>query len=114
MAKKVSAKDPQNVEPFFFVWCDWDGTNDGSAVDDGELQGATISTYTLTVPSGVTKTTDNKAAVTIRGVAYAINTVVAVWLSGGTDNKDYAITCQVVTSDGRTLEQTMIVPVRSK
>jgi hypothetical protein len=113
---QVAPKDPNSIEPYFFVWCDADGTNTGAAGDDGELQGATIASYTLTVPSGITKTTDNKAAVTIHGVAYAINTVVTCWLSGGTDGADYSVNCQIVTNDSpaRTLEKTMEINVRSQ
>lgn len=113
MAIYVPSKDPNSVEPYFFVWCDRDGTNDGSAADDGELQGATISSYTVTVPAGITKDSDNKSAVTIHGVAYSVDTVVTVWLSGGTHNEDYDILCRIVTSDSRTLDQTMTIPVRN-
>lgn len=113
MADYAPPKDPNSVEPYFFIWCDIDGTNTGGATDDGELQGATISTYTVTVASGITKDSDNKNAVTIRGVSYSANTVVTVWLSGGTDNTDYDISCRIVTSDSRTLDKTMTVPVRT-
>lgn len=109
----VPPKDPNSVEPYFFVWCDRDGTNDGSADDNGELQGATISSYTVTVPSGITKDSDNKSAVTIKGTSYSVNTVVTVWLSGGTDLTDYDILCRATMSDGRTLDQTIRVPVRT-
>lgn len=109
----VPSKDPNNVEPYFFVWCSRDGTNTGSSTDTGELQGATISSYTVTVPAGITKDSDNKSAVTIRGTTYAINTVVTVWLSGGTDGMDYDVLCRIVTSDARTLDQTMRIPVRT-
>ena len=114
MATEVTPKDPNNVEPYFFVWCDKDGTNTGGATDTGELQGATISTATVTVASGITKDSDNKSAVTIQGVSYAINTVVTVWLSGGTDGTDYDILCRITTSDSRTLDKTMTVPVRAQ
>ena len=114
MSQKAPAKDPNSVEPYFFVWCDRDGINTGAAADDGELQGATISSYTVTVPSGITKDSDNKSAVTVHGVTYDANTVVTVWLSGGTANTDYDILCRVVTSDSRTLDMTMTVPVRSR
>ena len=112
MASYAPSKDPNNVEPYFFVWCSKDGTNDGTASDTGELQSATIASYTVTVDSGLTKDSDNKNAVSIQGVNYAANTVVTVWLSGGTDNTDYDVLCRVVTSDSRTLDMTMIVPVR--
>lgn len=110
----VPSKDPNNVEPYFFVWCSRDGTNDGSANDTGELQGATISSFTVTaVTSGITIDSSNKSAVSIRGVTYLVNTVVTAWLSGGTNGTDYDILCRIVTSDSRTLDQTIRVPVRS-
>jgi len=105
------SKDPENVEPYFFVWCSLDGTNDGGATDTGELQGATISSQTLT-GTGVTVDSDNTSAVTIQGVSYAINTVATAWLSGGTANTDATLHCQIVTSDSRTLEKTMNIRIR--
>ena len=106
------SKDPSDVQVYYFIWCDIDGTNDGSATDNGALQGETISSRTVTVPSGITKNSDAVAAVTIRGVSYGINTVVSVVLSGGTADTDYDILCEVVTSGGRTLQKTLVVPVR--
>jgi hypothetical protein len=114
MSDYVPAKDPDSVEPYHFVWCSKDGTNDGTASDTGELQSATISSATVTVDSGLTKDSDNTNAVTIAGVSYDINTVVTVWLSGGTANTDYNVLCRITTSDSRTLDKTMIVPVREQ
>lgn len=114
MATIMPPKDPNSVEPYHVVWCSENGVNTGAAIDTGELQGATISSYTVTVvTSGITKDSDNKAAVTIHGVSYAINTVVTVWLSGGTAETDYDILCRIITSDGRTLDKTMTIPVRT-
>ena len=112
MSTTLPSKDPDAVEPYFIVWCDVDGTNDGTAGDSGELQGATISTTTWTVPTGITKDSENESAVTIAGVSYGINTVATIWLSGGTANTDYSIECQITTSDSRTLDKTIIIPVR--
>lgn len=111
MASLWPAKDPNSVEPYYIVWCSKDGTNTGSALDTGELQGATISSATWTVPSGLTKDSSNQAAVTIRGVNYAINTVTTIWLSGGTAGVDYEVHCRIVTSDARTLDRTVRVRV---
>jgi hypothetical protein len=47
-------------------------------------------------------------------VAEFYNRVVTVWLSGGTHNTDYDILCHITTSDSRTLDMTMTVPVRSQ
>ena len=110
----MPSKDPDSVEPYFVVWCSSDGTNDGSANDNGELQGATISTVTWTMPDGITKNSDNKSAITIHGVSYAINTVCTIWLSAGTADTDYDLTCRITTSDSRTLDRTIRIPVRSQ
>jgi len=113
MTKDLPPKDPNAVEPYFIVWCDEDGTNDGSTGDSGELQGATIGTSTWTV-SGITKDSDGKAAVTIAGIDYGVNTVTTIWLSGGTDGTDYDLLNRIITSDGRTLDKTITVMVRSQ
>lgn len=107
-------KDPNAVKPYHIVWCSPDGTNDGGQNDIGELQGETISTVTWTVPAGITKDSDNKAAITIHGVSYAINTVATIWLSSGTDDTNYDLACRIVTSGSRTLEKTIRIPVRSQ
>lgn len=106
--------DPDEVRPYLVVWCDRTGLNDGSALDRGALQGATISSYTVTVPDGLTLDSDTDAAVVVGGVSYAIHTVIQAWISGGTAGTTYEIVCQVVTSDGRTLEQTIYLPVAEK
>lgn len=110
----MPSKDPHSIEPYFIVWCSPDGTNDGSANDIGELQGETISTVTWTVPTGITKESDNKSATTIHGISYSINTVCTIWLSGGTDETNYDLACKIVTSGSRTLEKTIRIPVRSQ
>jgi hypothetical protein len=108
----MPSKDPNNIEPYFIVWCDQDGTNTGAATDDGELQGATIATATWTVPTGLTKDSSNQNAVTISGVSYGVNTVATIWLSAGIPGVDYPIRCIITTSDSRTLDKTIIIPVR--
>ena len=107
-------KDPDDVEPYFVVWCDKDGTNDGSTSDSGELQGATISSDTWDVPAGITEDSSEHGAVTIAGISYSINTVAQIVLSGGTDGTDYELTNQITTSDGRQLSRTITVRVREQ
>ena len=107
-------KDPDETDYRVFVWCSKDtGLNDGSASNTGDLQGATISTATVTVASGLTKDSQHTNAITIKGVTYAANTTATVWLSGGTLGSDYTILCRVVLSDGRTLEKTAVQRVRA-
>ena len=105
-------KDPSSVEPFYIVWCSPNNTNDASATDTGRLQGETISTSTWTVPTGITKDSDGKAAVTIHGVIYGASTVTTIWLSSGTAGTDYDCVNRVVTSGSRTLEKTLRIKVR--
>lgn len=114
MAIILPSKDPDAVEPYFVVFCSLDGTNDGSATDDGELQGADISSVTWTIPTGIIKDSQNQDSVTIDAVTYDANTVATIWLSSGTDETDYPLDCKIVTNESpaRTLPQTVIIPVR--
>lgn len=114
MAIALPPKDSDDIEPYFIIWCAANGTNTGGTADDGELQGATISTFTWTVPDGITKDSENKSAVTVKGVAYSASTVCTIWLSGGTDGTDYTLTCKITTSDSRTLSQSIVVRVSDK
>lgn len=113
--KTLPAKDPNSVEPYWVVWCSEDGTNDGTASDTGELQGATIATSNWTItPSGLTEDSTSEAAITIQGTSYAINTVAQIFLSGGTANTDYQLTNRITTNDGRTLDKTITVRCREQ
>ena len=112
MSLNEFVKDPDSVEPFHIVWCSLANTNDGSSGDTGELQGETISSSSWTIPTGITKDSDNKLSVTIQGITYTANTVATVWLSGGTAGLDYALVNQIVTSGGRTLDHTILIKVR--
>ena len=116
MTKDLPPKDPSAVEPYFIVWCDEDGTNDGTANDKGELQGATISTsgWTGDSDTGLKENSSNTSAITIAGIEYGANLVATIWLSGGTDNTDYDLLNQIITSDSRTLEKTITVMVRNQ
>lgn len=97
-------KHVDNVEPFFFIWCSKaTGLNDGSSLDTGELQGATIITSEVIVPTGLVLDSKNTNAVTIRGISYAANTVTTCWLSAGTPGSNHEVTNKITTSDGRTL-----------
>jgi hypothetical protein len=108
----VEPKDPSDIDWFFFIWCSRDGTNANTTTNTGRLAGATISSYTLTADAGLTVVSDNKSAVTVQGVSYGASTVVSAKVSGGINGNDYNLLCEVVTSDGRTLQQTMKIPVK--
>jgi len=106
-------KDPNAVDFYHIVWCSEDGTNDGGSGDTGELQGATISTSEWTL-TGITEDSENENAVTMRGITYGANTVANILLSSGTNGVDYTLLNRITTSDGRTLDKTITIPVRDQ
>ncbi len=112
MSEFLPSKDPADVDFYFIVWCDADGTNDGGATDDGELQGATISTSNWTIPTGITEDSSDTNSITIQGISYSASTVATITVSGGTAGTDYELTNVITTSDGRTLSKSITIPIR--
>jgi hypothetical protein len=88
MANTSFTKDPEAVLDYTFDWSDWLAT------------GETISSYTVTVPAGITKDSDSQA-----------DGVVTYWLSGGTAGTAYRVECKIVTSAGRTDELSIWIKV---
>lgn len=84
-------KDPDAVLDFAFDWSDWLAASE------------TISSYVLTVGSGLTKDSDSQAS-----------GIVTYWLSGGTASVDYTVACKVTTNQGRTDERTDTIVVRQR
>lgn len=113
MSNMLAEKDPADVKDYHIAW--GDSTNDASADDDGLLQGDTISTQTWTVPSGITKDSDTVQAsiITIEGVSWPADTISTIWVSGGTADIDYTVSCAIVTAQGREYTRRIIIPVRT-
>jgi hypothetical protein len=88
---QTHVKDPNEVLDYKFDW-------DTSYLEDGE----TISSATVTVESGITKDSDS--------ITDSDRTV-TVWLSGGTADNEYTVTCQIETSLSRTAERSMFIRV---
>ena len=66
-------------------------------------EGDAISTSTVTVaPVGLTL-----------GVKTNSSPIVKQWVSGGTADVRYQLTCSVVTTGGRTHEEEMVIPVKA-
>ena len=92
-------QDPQAVLDYWMPWGDLIGADRidtvNVAVDTGLILGA----------NGVfdTTVTDDE------GVIHAENTVVHVWLSGGTPGTEYNITVTIATVDGRTDERSFSI-----
>lgn len=84
-------KDPSAV--LDYTW-DWNSTTapGGPWLAAGE----TISSHTVTVPAGITKTDE-----TITGGK------ITAWIAGGTVGNIYPMVCRIVTSAGRTDERTI-------
>lgn len=82
-------RDPADVD---YVIFDFASLTNGTGRSDWLASGETISSYTATVDSGLTKDSDE-----------TVNTAtgVRVWYSGGTAGTSYTITCAITTSDGR-------------
>jgi len=95
------------------IYCDPDGTNDGSKDDDGELQSATISSVTSITPdpaAGLAINSKNLVATNIHGDSYLINTLINVWMAA-TVAGNYKVEIIAVTSDGRTLNRDYSITV---
>jgi hypothetical protein len=85
-------KDPNEVKTYTMDWVPQLNT------------GATISTSTWVLPSGVVNDAD--------GIVSA-DTQTSILLSGGTHGTDYSCINRITTSDGETLEQTGLLRVRN-
>lgn len=84
---------------------DWAPKRNNTGVSDWLKDGETILSYTLVVPENITKVSDNAAFE---------NSAIVVWLSGGTVNTDYNISCSIVTNLGREDTKTATVQIRNK
>lgn len=82
-------KDPDAVLDYKFDWSTWLDTD-------------TISSYTITA-SGVTVDSDSNT-----------DTVVTVWLSGGTEGDFASVACRIVTAGSRTDERTAIIEIANR
>ena len=87
---QVFIKDPDAVLDYTIDW------NDDN--DPWLAAGETISSYTITTETGITKDSDSEA-----------DGAVTIWLSGGTAGERYNVACKIVTSAARTDERTIII-----
>lgn len=84
---------------------DWAPKSNNTGVSNWLKDGETIISYSVTVPTGLTKVSDN--------VDFN-NTAIVIWLSGGTLLTDYDISCSIVTSLGREDTRSATIQVREK
>ena len=91
MAKRWSdPKDPDEVLDYVLDWA-------------APLAGDTIESSSWTLPIGITAGAQSNTA-----------TAATIWLSGGTAGENYDLINRIVTTGGRTREQTCTLKVRTK
>lgn len=83
-------KDPDAVMDYIINWSNW-------------LRSDTISTSSWTVDDGITKDSDSNTT-----------TTATIWLSGGTEVREYKVVNEIITAGGRTKQQTLVVRIRDK
>ena len=95
-------QDPDAKLPLYF---DWKALTNGTDTSDWLAAGETITAFKVTADTGITIDQPVPAAL-ING-----DTVVQVWVSGGTAGVRYAVACKITTSAGRTDERTIFIDV---
>lgn len=97
-------KDPDAVLPYYVIWYVW--------LESGD----TLSSHTVAADAGITVDSSaiNSGAVTVDGIEYPANTVVTVWLSGGTALSNYTVTNHVVTANAQEEDHSFIVQMRER
>lgn len=88
----IHTHDPQATLDYAFDWTAW------------LREGETLMSATVTVPDGITKTTETATSTGL----------VTYWLQGGTHGSSYKVTCHVVTNQGREDERSDIIEVRNR
>lgn len=87
----VFTKDPDAVLDYQWDWSEW------LAV------GETIASAVITVPVGLTLDSQDDA-----------DTTITAWLSGGTVDEGYQVTCSITTNDGRTDDRSIYLICRER
>jgi hypothetical protein len=97
--KTLFEKAPTEILDFPWDWSEHlAGYGDGDSVD----------TATIEIPTAPDDQLEQDRAATVVG------DVVTMWLAGGTLGKEYRVTCQVVTANGRTLRRTSTFEIRNR
>lgn len=89
---RTFTKDPDAVLDYTVDW----GT-------DGWLGADTIAAVDWTVPAGLTLDS-----------ATNTTTTATAWLSGGTVDTDYTVTCHITTAGGREDDRSLLIQVRDR
>lgn len=84
-------KDPDATLDYIWDWTAWLAENE------------TISSVTWIVPDGITEDTTTND-----------DTTATIWLSGGTAQTTYPVTCRITTNQGRTDDRTKAIRVKER
>jgi len=87
------SKDPNDVLDYDIDW--------SRRLDSGDT--ISTSTFSLTTDAGLTIASQSNTTTTSK-----------VWLSGGTAGSTADILCRIVTADGRTMDQSVSLPIASR
>jgi hypothetical protein len=90
--KSFPIKDPDATLDYAWDWNNW--LRFSNSIQAKE----TISNYTVTVPTGLTKVADSN-----------LDGVITVWLSSGTAGNTYTVACRITTSLGRIDERSATI-----
>jgi len=84
---------------------DWAPLTNNRGLTDWLQEGETILSYTIIVPEGIDKISDE---------LIDNATAVIVWLDNGSVGEDYLIQCNIVTNQEREDTRTAILPVKNR
>lgn len=96
LSGKWDNKDPDEIADYSLNWA-------GNATQPGRTLGDVIQTSTWIVPVGLVKNSDSFTA-----------TTTTIWLSGGTEGVTYKLINRILTTGGRTWDQTVKLKVKTK
>jgi len=102
MSQESFTKDPAAVLDYKF---DWAASTNSNGNSDWLATGETISSHSVTATTGITV---DSSSITDS------STTVTAWLSGGTAGSAYTVTCQIVTTAGRTDERSITISVQNR
>lgn len=89
---KLFEHDPDAALDYSWDWSAW-----------LTAEADTLSTYTVTVPAGLTLDSDSETG-----------GVVTAWISGGTAGTSYEVLCEIVTAGARTDQRTMTLRCKNR
>jgi hypothetical protein len=95
LSLKWPNKDPNEVLDYQINWA--------RRVQSSRTPDDTIESSTWIVPDGITSPSDTFT-----------DTTTTIWLSGGTVDETYELTNRVVTTEGRTMDESVTIKIKER